>query len=179
MGRHSAATGVWSPALRDHQHRLEPVPVTFALQLKTGSRSGRCPIWTGLPVAGPGTLRDGSIRQAIIRTAAPRPLRCNEISQPMSLKGRVSQAPVSVRRYVTARAMEEGPPRSASDGRAVRSYRVAAHRRRPPAHGPGGTPGLLNWLASRAREGSGGFGGGGFLFRDYQIATGRTHGVVR
>ena len=40
-------------------------------------------------------------------------------------------------------------------------------------------PGLLNWLASRAREGSGGFGGGGFLFRDYQIATGRTHGVVR
>ena len=30
-------------------------------------------------------------------------------------------------------------------------------------------PGLLNWLASRAREGSGGFGCGGFLFRDYQI----------
>ena len=40
-------------------------------------------------------------------------------------------------------------------------------------------PGLLNWLASRAREGGGGFGGGGFLFRDYQITTGRTHGVVR
>ena len=33
-------------------------------------------------------------------------------------------------------------------------------------------PGLLNWLASRAREGSGGFGGGGFLFRDYQIGDG-------
>ena len=33
-------------------------------------------------------------------------------------------------------------------------------------------PGLLNWLASRAREGSGGFGGGGFLFRDYQIGGG-------
>ena len=43
----------------------------------------------------------------------------------------------------------------------------------------GGGPGLLNWLASRAREGGGGFGGGGFLFRDYQITTGRTHGVVR
>ena len=41
------------------------------------------------------------------------------------------------------------------------------------------SPGLLNWLASRAREGGGGFGGGGFLFRDYQITTGRTHGVVR
>ena len=40
-------------------------------------------------------------------------------------------------------------------------------------------PGLLNWLASRAREGGGEFGGGGFLFRDYQITTGRTHGVVR
>ena len=26
-----------------------------------------------------------------------------------------------------------------SGGRAVRSYRVAAHRRRPPAHGPGGS----------------------------------------
>ena len=34
------------------------------------------------------------------------------------------------------------------------------------------TPGLLNWLASRARKGSGGFGGGGFLFRDYQIGDG-------
>ena len=36
----------------------------------------------------------------------------------------------------------------------------------------GGGPGLLNWLASRAREGGGGFGGGGFLFRDYQIDDG-------
>ena len=33
-------------------------------------------------------------------------------------------------------------------------------------------PGLLNWLASRAREGGGGFAGGGFLFRDYQIGDG-------
>ena len=33
-------------------------------------------------------------------------------------------------------------------------------------------PGLPNWLASRAREGSGGFGRGGFLFRDYQIGDG-------
>jgi hypothetical protein len=33
-------------------------------------------------------------------------------------------------------------------------------------------PGQLNWLASRARKGSGGFGCGGFLFRDYQIGDG-------
>ena len=32
-----------------------------------------------------------------------------------------------------------GPHRWRSGGRAVCSYRVAAHRRRPPAHGPGGS----------------------------------------
>ena len=40
-------------------------------------------------------------------------------------------------------------------------------------------PGLPNWLASRAREGSGGFGCGGFLFAIIRSATGRTCCVLR